>query len=244
MKTFNSIEDMKIWFTNRSMDDDISYIKSISQQVLISSNAARAFNIYDGEFLDTSLILSEIDDVVKVDNEIIASNLNGFVYELWSLDVPQMLYWNKRLLKVGEQIYLLQELHPLADSNVRSIVGSLMVKRKWSLKDVKENFTQKERAIMYLSIHGMSTKQVAEVLFVSPGTIKGHIWDKIRHKMCNLGYEAHSKELVVETANLLGMGDSMPPILISRISPTTKLIKSYTNCVVDFNQSNEFDLRV
>lgn len=142
-----------------------------------------------------------------------------------------------------DQIFILQELHPLANLNVRSIIGQINVKRNWRLKNVKERFTEKEIAIMYLSIHGMSTKQVAEILFISPGTVKAHIWNKIRPKMCNLGYDAQTKDLVVETAGLMGMGDIVPPLLVSKINPTTKLIKSYEHDVFSFKRSSEFDLR-
>lgn len=92
MKNFTSVEEMKAWFINRNLSDDVCYIKSFTQQIIVSSIAAKPFNIYDGEFLDTSLILSEIREIIAIDKEIIQSCTNGFSYELWSLDTPQILY--------------------------------------------------------------------------------------------------------------------------------------------------------
>jgi hypothetical protein len=175
--------------------------------------------------------LSDIDKVVEIDNELVRSDQNGVVYELWSLEKPKLLYWNKRLLSVENKIYILQELHPAVDTSNRSIIGAISVRRDFNYAGIKEKFTEKERAIMYLLIHGLSVKQVAEVMFVSPGTIKGHLWDKIRPKFMNLGYDVPSKDLVIEVACIAGMGDVMPTALIPRVKISSSIIKKYDSLV-------------
>lgn len=232
MKTFTSIENMLEWFNDRCFDDDIAFIKSIDQQILISTEVAKStFNIYPNQYLDASLLMSDIDEVVEVDNELLNSSQNGVVYELWSLERPKLLYWNKRLVCTNNQVFIIQELHPSVDTSNRSIVGAISVRRDFSYAGVKEKFTEKERAIMFLLIHGLSVKQVADVMFVSPGTIKGHLWDKIRPKFMNLGYDVPSKDLVIEVACTAGMGDVMPTALIPRVKITTKIIKKYDELV-------------
>lgn len=229
------------WFEARCFADDIAFIKSLDQKILISTETTKlTFNVYSDQLLDTSLILSDIDQVVEIDKELVISNQNGVVYELWSLEKPKLLYWNKRLLSVDNQIYIMQELHPAVDTSNRSIVGAISVRRDFSYAGVKEKFTEKERAIMYLLIHGLSVKQVAEVMFVSPGTIKGHLWDKIRPKFMNLGYDVPSKDLVIEVACVAGMGDVMPTALIPRVKISSCIIKKYdslvkTTCVQELN---------
>lgn len=243
MKKFTSVAQMQEWFNGYIFDDDISYIKSIDQQIIVSSvSAQQNLGIYNGEYLDTSLLMSNIDEVASLDREIIAEQVSGLVYELWLLERPRLLYFNKRLIQVGGDFYILQQLHPSVDMSNRSIIGAITVRRDFNYADVKEKFTEKERAIMYLLIHGLSVKQVAEIMFISPGTVKGHLWDKIRLKFMNLGYDVPSKDLVIEVACLAGMGDVMPTALIPRIKQTSKLIKKYSQ-LIKVTTNNELDLR-
>lgn len=243
MKIFNTNTEMKLWFNQRLLDDDISYIKTIDQRIIVASAGARQqLNIYDGELLDTSLIMSNVDEVAHIDKRLVDGQFSGVSYELWSLESPRMLYWNKRLIAVGKELFILQELHPSVDTSTRSIIGAITVNRAFNYAHVKEKFTEKERAIMYLLIHGLSVKQVAEVMFVSPGTVKGHLWDKIRIKFMNLGYDVVAKEQVIEVGCLVGMGNVMPSILISKIKTTSKLINKYSE-LIHITSSNELDLR-
>lgn len=243
MKMFKTSTEMKSWFNQRLLDDDISYIKTLDQRIIVASTSARQqLNIYDGEMLDTSLIMSNVDEVANIDKKLIDGKLNGVSYELWSLESPRMLYWNKRLITVGNEVLILQELHPSVDTSTRSIIGAITVNRVFNYAHVKEKFTEKERAIMYLLIHGLSVKQVAEIMFVSPGTIKGHLWDKIRIKFMNLGYDVVAKEQVIEVGCLAGMGDVIPSILISKIKTTSKLISKYSE-LINITVSHELDLR-
>lgn len=232
---------MKAWFSNRIFDDDICYIKSIQQDVLIASPSAATLNIYDNEHLDTSLIMSNIEEVISLDSQLINDQKSGLAYELWLLDRPRMLYWEKHLLCVGRNFYIFQELHPAVDTSNRSIFGAITVRRDFHYPNIKYKFTEKELAIMYLLIHGMTIKQVAELMFISAGTVKGHVWDKIRIKFMNLGFDVPSKDLVVEVGCILGMGDVMPSILIPKIKTSTKFIKTY-NQLIEVTH-NELDLR-
>lgn len=243
MKSFNSIKEMVSWFNSRLFDDDIAFIKNLNQDVIVATDAANVLNVFSGEKLDTSLVLSSIDEISKVDQEMIAKKESGLVYELWTFERPQLLYWNKRILCVEDQYFILQELHPSVDYNARSLVGVINIKRNWHHKDVKEKFTEKERAILYLFIHGFNKKQVAEALFISDGTVKANFYNRIRNKFLNLGFDVPTKELVIEIASLLGMGDVMPSILIPKVHPTTKIIKHYVKQISITSYPREFDLR-
>lgn len=243
MKSFDSINEMITWFNSRIFTDDIAFIKNLSQDVVIASDAANLLNVYSGEKLDTSLVLSNIDEISKVDSELLQREESVLVYELWTFERPQMLYWSKRVLCANNQFYILQELHPAVDTNSRSLVGVINVKRNWDYKDIKEKFTEKERAILYLFIHGFNKKQVAEVMFISAGTVKANFYNRIRNKFLNLGFEVPTKELVVEIAGLLGMGDVMPSILIPKVNPTTKIIKRYVKQIAIPKYPREFDFR-
>lgn len=144
---------------------------------------------------------------------------------------------------VGNQYFILQELYPSVDSNAKSLIGVINIKRNWSYKDIKEKFTEKERAILYLFIHGFNMRQVAEALYISEGTVKAHLWNRIRSKFLNLGFEVPTKELVIEVATLIGMGDVMPSFLIPKVQPSTKLIKHYAKQIAVASYPREFDLR-
>jgi two-component system, NarL family, response regulator LiaR len=51
-----------------------------------------------------------------------------------------------------------------------------------SVKPVKQNISEREKEVMSLIATGLTCKQVAEKLFLSPGTVKKHL-DNIYFKL-------------------------------------------------------------
>jgi two-component system, NarL family, response regulator LiaR len=51
-----------------------------------------------------------------------------------------------------------------------------------SVKPVKQNISEREKEVMSLIVTGLTCKQVAEKLFLSPGTVKKHL-DNIYFKL-------------------------------------------------------------
>jgi hypothetical protein len=243
MKKFNSIIDMTSWFDNRSFDDEVSYIKSFSsQKIACASKQCNVFNVFCNEYIDTSLLMSNLDEVIELEKKLLLSESDGEVYEVWSLDRPKLLIWQKRLLKVGEEYYWF--CHILPEMNIsRVLFNNDNIIREWDFVEPVK-FTQQELTIIYLCVHGFSNVQIGELLWIDKSTVKGHIYNKIGHKLTNAGYVAHTKERIIDICLSKGLGSHMPSVLAQRLKPTTALIVNKEPLTIaPTSFSNELDLR-
>ena len=87
--------------------------------------------------------------------------------------------------------------------------------------------TEQEKAVLFLMINGLSTFEIAEILCVAEGTIRGHIYNKVTKKFQMMGYEVISRSDVIEVARILGYGKKLPMKLLPYFKTNTLLLKSF-----------------
>lgn len=242
MKYFTDLNALRLWFDARVLDDETAYVKDSSNKVICASEICSALNIYVNENLDNSLLMSNIIQMQALEDKLVKLNKSGVVYEIWNLEKPKLMFWEKKILQVGTEKYFLCQLSPLLTNINKSLLHKTSVIRNWSYPQITATFTEKELSVLYLSINGFSSQQIGEFLYLSPGTIKTHLYNKVGTKLREFGFQTTSKQQILDAAIELGLDESMPSYIVKKLTPSTDLIR-INDGIIRVNLS-ELDLRV
>lgn len=231
MKTFININALHSWFFNRFFDEEIAYIKSLDQRILFATDKAQSIlGISENLPINhTGTLVSDINVISGIEQNIISETKDVIMMEAWSINnEPEMLFWIKKALLVNDQIFFVVEKHINGDFSVKNLLHKKFpetrVERNYSMHTPK--ITEQEKAVLFLLINGLSTFEIAEILCVAEGTIRGHIYNKVTKKFQLMGYEVISRGEVIEVAKTLGYGNKLPIKLLPYFKTSTLLLKS------------------
>ena len=232
MKTFINTNELHNWFSNRFFDDEIAYIKTIDQRILFATDRAQSIlGISENLLINyTGSLVSDIDVISEIEQGIINETKDVIMMEAWSINnEPEMLFWIKKALQVNDQILFVVEKHINGDFSVKNLLHKkfpeIRIERNYSMHTPK--ITEQEKAVLFLMINGLSTFEIAEILCVAEGTIRGHIYNKVTKKFQMMGYEVISRSDVIEVARILGYGKKLPMKLLPYFKTNTLLLKSF-----------------
>lgn len=208
MRQFETFAIFQAWFNIRYFSDELAYLKSQEQEILSVTNAITdMLHLNIGSNLNQQCTLfSDIKDIAKLDCAVLQHD-SIIVNETWQVnDELEFLIWRKIPIMIENQIYILVEQYNQVNIDVQSIF-KLKQKRPITkhYSRFKVKITEQEKAILFLLILGLSTFQIAEILYIAEGTVRGHVYNKISFKFQQLGYEVVSRDDVIEVAKILNL---------------------------------------
>ena len=132
----------------------------------------------------------------------------------------QVFCWKKKLVRIEGDLYIMVE----ETVNGAFSIKSLFYKQKCIVKNYSKHevkFTQQHQCIMYLLANDFSVEMIAETLFISPGTVRTHVYGKIIKRLNTLGFEVDNIYSTVELLKRLGYGKQIPDKLMKRVQPVS-----------------------
>lgn len=208
MRQFETFAIFQAWFNTRYFSDELAYFKSQEQEVLSVTNAVIGMLCLNvGSNLNQQYTLfSDIKDIAKLDRAVMQHD-SMIVNETWLTDNElEFLIWRKIPIMIENQIFILMEQYNQVTIDIEPI---FKLKQKPPITKYFSRFkvkiTEQEKAILFLLILGLSTFQIAEILYIAEGTVRGHVYNKISFKFQQLGYEVVSRDDVIEVAKILNL---------------------------------------
>ncbi len=172
---FNTHSSFLNWVSQRYLNNELAYAKNMNQEIIYATNLAMSkLGIISGQSLhDCPALIADSKDIIKIDESIRHSNTNTVVIENWYQEsIPKVLMWTKRPIIVNNEHYFLVEEYISNNFTVKKILTNSQTKVKNYLdKSLLDKFTNKEKTICYLLIHGFTTAEIATHLFVSNSTM-------------------------------------------------------------------------
>lgn len=210
MRQFETFAIFQAWFNIRYFSGELAYLKSQEQEVIsVTSTAIDMLYLNIGSNLNQQYTLfSDIKDIAKLDSVVLQHD-SMIVNETWLVNNElEFLIWRKIPIMIENQIYILVEQYNQVNIDVQSIFKLKQKQKRPITKHFsrfKVKITEQEKAILFLLILGLSTFQIAEILYIAEETVRGHVYNKISFKFQQLGYEVMSRDDVIEVAKILNL---------------------------------------
>lgn len=227
MKQFVNIEHFSKWFEDRYFSNEVAYVKSLDQSVLMSTAyAENVLNLKPNCSIDESNLALILPEVIKLESRLIKHKRDGLVMEKLIIDgVPQITYWIKRQIMIGMTLYFLIEQSINGEFTLKQIISPPEKVKKVNYS-LFVNFNEKEKSVLYLLGNDINIKTIAQTLNLTESTIRSYITIQIMPKLNDLGYLVVNREDVVKVAKTLKFDKEIPPKLVEKIKPLTLLLKS------------------
>ena len=227
MKQFVNIEHFQKWFDERYFSNEVAYVKSLDQNVLMSTTyAENVLNLKPNCSIDKSNLALILPEVIKLESRLIKHKRDGLVMEKLIIDgVPQITYWIKRQIIIGMTLYFLIEQSINGEFTLKQIISPPEKVKKVNYS-LFVNFNEKEKSVLYLLGNDINIKTIAQTLNLTESTIRSYITIQIMPKLNDLGYLVVNREDVVKVAKTLKFDKEIPPKLVEKIKPLTLLLKS------------------
>jgi hypothetical protein len=227
MKQFVNIEHFSKWFEDRYFSNEVAYVKSLDQNVLMSTAyAENVLNLKPNCSIDESNLALILPEVIKLESRLIKHKRDGLVMEKLIIDgVPQITYWIKRQIMIGMTLYFLIEQSINGEFTLKQIISPPEKVKKVNYS-LFVNFNEKEKSVLYLLGNDINIKTIAQTLNLTESTIRSYITIQIMPKLNDLGYLVVNREDVVKVAKTLKFNKEIPPKLVEKIKPLTLLLKS------------------
>lgn len=227
MKQFVNIEHFSKWFEDRYFSNEVAYVKSLDQNVLMSTTyAENVLNLKPNCSIDESNLALILPEVIKLESRLIKHKRDGLVMEKLIIDgVPQITYWIKRQIMIGMTLYFLIEQSINGEFTLKQIISPPEKVKKVNYS-LFVNFNEKEKSVLYLLGNDINIKTIAQTLNLTESTIRSYITIQIMPKLNDLGYLVVNREDVVKVAKTLKFDKEIPPKLVEKIKPLTLLLKS------------------
>lgn len=227
MKQFVNIEHFSKWFEDRYFSNEVAYVKSLDQNVLMSTAyAENVLNLKPNCSIDESNLALILPEVIKLESRLIKHKRDGLVMEKLIIDgVPQITYWIKRQIMIGMTLYFLIEQSINGEFTLKQIISPPEKVKKVNYS-LFVNFNEKEKSVLYLLGNDINIKTIAQTLNLTESTIRSYITIQIMPKLNDLGYLVVNREDVIKVAKTLKFDKEIPPKLVEKIKPLTLLLKS------------------
>lgn len=227
MKQFVDIQHFNIWFKERYFSNEIAYVKSLDQNVLMcTAHAEEVLNVKPNCSLVESNLALILPDVIKLESRLIKLKRDGLVMEkLVICGASQITYWVKRQIMIGAEIYIVVEQSINGEFALKQIINppEKVKKVNYSLFVA---FNEKEKSVLYLLGNDINIKTIAQTLHLTESTIRSYITTQIMPKLNDLGYLVVNRDDVVKVAKTLKLNKEIPSTLVEVIRPLTMLLKS------------------
>ena len=220
MKQFDNIEHFQKWFDERYFSNEVAYVKSLDQNVLMSTTyAENVLNLKPNCSVDKSNLALILPEVIKLESRLIKHKRDGLVMEKLIIDgVPQITYWIKRQIIIGMTLYFLIEQSINGEFTLKQIISPPEKVKKVNYS-LFVNFNEKEKSVLYLLGNDINIKTIAQTLNLTESTIRSYITIQIMPKLNDLGYLVVNREDVVKVAKTLKFDKEIPPKLVEKIKP-------------------------
>jgi len=225
MKYFKNEVDFRFWF-NRYFNDEIAYVKTTNHQVVFTTQLAISKlglkpNI---NILEIDTFSSIKDEIIQIEDNMIATQKDALVIETLNLHNEVAVYcWIKKLVMIKNEIYILVEQSVAGELSARKLLfPTFKPARNYVRFEV--TFSQQEQCILYFLGNNFTIEEIADILCITPGTVRSHVYMKIKRKFNLMGYEIYTREDIKRIAELLGYGRNMPSKIMKRIKPTSKIL--------------------
>ncbi len=227
MKQFVNIEHFQKWFDERYFSNEVAYVKSLDQNVLMSTTyAEKVLNLKPNCSVDKSNLALILPEVIKLESRLIKHKRDGLVMEKLIISgIPQITYWIKRQIMIGMTLYFLIEQSINGEFTLKQIISPSEKVKKVNYS-LFVNFNEKEKSVLYLLGNDINIKTIAQTLNLTESTIRSYITIQIMPKLNDLGYLVVNREDVVKVAKTLKFDKEIPPKLVEKIKPLTLLLKS------------------
>ncbi len=227
MKQFVNIEHFQKWFDERYFSNEVAYVKSLDQNVLMSTTyAENVLNLKPNCSVDKSNLALILPEVIKLESRLIKHKRDGLVMEKLIISgIPQITYWIKRQIMIGMTLYFLIEQSINGEFTLKQIISPSEKVKKVNYS-LFVNFNEKEKSVLYLLGNDINIKTIAQTLNLTESTIRSYITIQIMPKLNDLGYLVVNREDVVKVAKTLKFNKEIPPKLVEKIKPLTLLLKS------------------
>jgi hypothetical protein len=227
MKQFVNIEHFSKWFEDRYFSNEVAYVKSLDQNVLMSTTyAENVLNLKPNCSVDKSNLALILPEVIKLESRLIKHKRDGLVMEKLIISgIPQITYWIKRQIMIGMTLYFLIEQSINGEFTLKQIISPSEKVKKVNYS-LFVNFNEKEKSVLYLLGNDINIKTIAQTLNLTESTIRSYITIQIMPKLNDLGYLVVNREDVVKVAKTLKFNKEIPPKLVEKIKPLTLLLKS------------------
>lgn len=226
MQKFSSMAYAKKWFNNRYLDNEVAYIKSRDQMVVLNTKSASSkLKINSGTNIAESHLVLILDDIIELEKKLMRQKKDVLVMEKTQIgDTQQITYWTKSLIQIGKLSCLLIEQMPHNKFSLREIVKTKDVRPvKYKPKDqynTRVEFTSREMDIMYLLSNNFSTTEIGEFLFLSPSTIRSYITGCVKTKLETLGYLIPDRKTMISIYKSLGYANKIPNGIFKTLKQT------------------------
>jgi len=227
MKQFVNIEHFSKWFEDRYFSNEVAYVKSLDQNVLMSTTyAENVLNLKPNCSVGKSNLALILPEVIKLESRLIKHKRDGLVMEKLIISgIPQITYWIKRQIMIGMTLYFLIEQSINGEFTLKQIISPSEKVKKVNYS-LFVNFNEKEKSVLYLLGNDINIKTIAQTLNLTESTIRSYITIQIMPKLNDLGYLVVNREDVVKVAKTLKFDKEIPPKLVEKIKPLTLLLKS------------------
>lgn len=226
MKSFADLKDFSDWFKDRYFSNEVAYVKSLDQIVLMgTSYAEEVLNIKPNTSVSESNLALILPDVVNLENQLIKQKKDALVMEKLIINgVPQITYWIKRQIMIGTTFYFLIEQSINGEFTLKQIISP-----QYKVKKVNYSlfvaFTENEKTVLYLLGNDINIRTIAQTLHLSESTIRSYITIQIMPKLNDLGYLVTNREDVIRVAKTLKLNKEIPSKLVEAIKPLTMFLK-------------------
>ena len=227
MKQFVNIEHFSKWFEDRYFSNEVAYVKSLDQNVLMSTTyAENVLSLKPNCNVGKSNLALILPEVIKLESRLIKHKRDGLVMEKLIISgIPQITYWIKRQIMIGMTLYFLIEQSINGEFTLKQIISPSEKVKKVNYS-LFVNFNEKEKSVLYLLGNDINIKTIAQTLNLTESTIRSYITIQIMPKLNDLGYLVVNREDVVKVAKTLKFDKEIPPKLVEKIKPLTLLLKS------------------
>ena len=125
MKQFVNIEHFQKWFDERYFSNEVAYVKSLDQNVLMSTTyAENVLNLKPNCSVDKSNLALILPEVIKLESRLIKHKRDGLVMEKLIISgIPQITYWIKRQIMIGMTLYFLIEQSINGEFTLKQIIS-------------------------------------------------------------------------------------------------------------------------
>ena len=225
MKYFKNEVDFKFWF-NRYFSDEMAYLKTINHQVVCATDSAiKTLKLRPNmNMLDSSTFKDVKEEIIKAEKSLLEARKDATVVE--ALDICggiDIFCWNKKLITIKDCIYILVEQSAAGELSARKLLFPTFKPARNYVR-VEVTFSQQEQCILYFLGNNFTIEEIADVLCITPGTVRTHVYMKIKKKFNLMGYEIYTREDIKRIAELLGYGRNMPSKIMKRVKPTSKIL--------------------
>lgn len=225
MKDFKNKNDFKFWF-DRYFSDEMAYVMSLSNKIIFTTDKAQeVLGIKNNTYLfDKSEFKQIEDEITKINNLLLNTKRDMMIVEALKFSIGTRVFcWKKKLVRIEGVLYIMVE----ETVNGAFSIKNLFYKQKHIVKNpskFKVKFTQQHQCIMYLLANDFSVEMIAEILFISKGTVRTHIYINIINKLNTLGYEVNNIDSTIEILKRLGYGKQIPDKLMKRVQPISYIL--------------------